>query len=174
MYQWLIQYLKNKKFEIIKVPIRWNYHTLTQNAEEFKKFFLKNKKRENYILGFSYGAVLTLLTANVLKPRKIYLCSLSPDFNEDRTYMKKWEKRYIGKRRYTDTKTRDATQLAKELEIPSVVFYGEKEGEKYPQLKLRCEETSRLAKNSKLIVVKNASHNLADFEYQKAIKSILN
>jgi hypothetical protein len=173
MFRWLTRYLEQLNHKVVGVPVKWNYHTLTKNAEEFEGFFSKNKGKENYILGFSYGAVLAFITANKLKPKKIYLCSLSPDFDEDRVYMKKWERNYIGKRRYEDTKTRRAKKLAKELIVPSVVFYGEEEGRKYPEMGIRAKETVRLAKNSKLIMVKGSKHDIANPEYQKAIKSAI-
>lgn len=172
-FSWLVKYLRNKKYKVIEVPVKWGYSTLTKNAKEFEVFFNKNKGKDNYVLGFSYGAVIALLTANNLKPKKIYLCSLSPDFKEDFKYMDKQSKKYIGKRRMDDVKTRSGKKIAKSLAVPSVVFYGEVEGKKYPDLRKRCEETARLARNSRFIKVKNAPHDISHPEYQKAIKSIL-
>lgn len=174
MFGWLVEYLEYSRYKVVKVPVKWNYHTLTQNTKEFEEFFIKNKGEENYVLGFSYGAVIAFLAANKLKPKKIYLCSLSPDFDEDRVHMKKWERNYIGKRRYEDTKTRSAKNLARKLVVPSTIFYGEEEGRKYPELKIRAQETARLAKNSKLVMVKGSKHDIANSEYQKAIKLMLN
>src|SRR5690606_37231643 len=97
--------------------------------------FHKHKGRQNYVLGFSYGAVIALITANDLKPKKIFLCSLSPDFKEDSKNMKEWIKKLIGKNRYKDIQTRSGRKIAQELKVPSVIFYGEKEGKQYPKLK---------------------------------------
>lgn len=80
--------------------MRWRYTTLSQNAAEFLDYFNQHKTERNYILGFSYGAVIGLLTANQTKPQKLYLCSLSPDFKEDKGAMPKWVKSYIGVKRY--------------------------------------------------------------------------
>ncbi|MFA6254144.1 MAG: hypothetical protein WC640_02745 [Candidatus Paceibacterota bacterium] len=168
-YRWLVEYLKSKKFKVVKVPIKWQRTTLTQLAESFKKFYDKKKKGENYLLGFSYGAVISLLVANDLKPRKIFLCSLSPDFKEDGKETKNWVK-VLGKKRVADIKTRNGREFAKNLQIPSTVFYGEKEGEQYPQLKIRNEETARLARNSRLVVVKKAPHQIDYPAYMQAIK----
>jgi esterase/lipase len=174
-FRWLVKFLKDKRFRVVPVSVDWKYKTLSQNAEEFIEFFNKNKGKENYILGFSFGAVLTLLTANILKPKKIYLCSLSSDFSEDKKakIMKPWIMKYIGKKRYEDIDTRSGVKLAKELKVPSVVFYGEKEGKQYPQLQKRCEETAKLAKNSKLVVVKNSPHKIDFPEYIEEIKKVL-
>ncbi len=172
-YKWLVTFLEDKGVMVTKTPILWNYKTLSKNAEEFVEFFNKHKTKENYILGFSYGAVIALLTANLLKPKMIYLCSLSADFSEDSNAMGLWLKKYIGVKRYEDTKTRSGKLIAKELLVPSVIFYGEQEGKEYPSLKNRCEETSRLAKNSRLIIVKNTPHQIDFPEYIEAIKKTL-
>jgi len=173
-FKWLVKFLEDKGFKVIKTPVNWNYKTLSKNALEFVDFFNKNKGDVNYVLGFSYGAVITLLSANVTKPKNIYLCSLSPDFKEDISLMDTNIVKYIGKRRFADAYTREGKKLAKELVVPSVVFYGEAEGKKFPSLKIRCEETARLAKNSKLVVVKDAPHKIDFPEYIDAIKNILN
>lgn len=63
-----------------------------------------------------------------------------------------------------------AEKIAKELTIPTTVFYGEAEGKKYSQLKIRCEQAEKDIKKSKLIVVKEAPHEINYPEYIKAIK----
>lgn len=169
-FRWLVTYLENEGIRVVKTPIEWNHRTLSENTTEFVEFFSKHRTKENYVLGFSYGAVIALLTANFLKPKMIYLCSLSADFSEDHDAMDPWVKKYIGKKRYADIKTRSGRKLARQLLVPSVIFYGGKEGREYPQLKKRCEETSRLARGSKLIIVKNSPHHIDFPEYVEAIK----
>ncbi len=169
-YSWLVKYSEEKKMSVIKVPVKWDNTVVSENAKDFIDFYNKNKSEVNYILGFSYGSVITLLDANILKPNKIFLCSLSPDFVEDRHMMEEGVIKFIGKKRYTDTLTRSGKELAKNLQVPSVVFYGEAEGREYPQLKLRAEETVRLAKNSKLVIVKDAPHQIDFPSYVEAIK----
>jgi pimeloyl-ACP methyl ester carboxylesterase len=172
-YEWLITYLEGKGVRVIKVPVKWNRHTLTENANEFISYFNAFKSKENYVLGFSYGAVITLLTANILKPKKVFLCSLSPAFKEDSESEDSSLIHYIGKKRFADLSTYYAKTLAKNLQIQSVVFYGEKEGDMYPKLKKRCEDTAQLAHNSRLVVVKDASHQIHFSTYQEAVKKAI-
>lgn len=172
-FKWLTTYLKDKQFEVFCVPIDWDHKTISDYMEQFKLFYYKYKNEENYILGFSYGAVITFMTAMELMPQKIFLCSLSSDFKEDAKSMPPAVVRYIGKRRFTEIKYRSAIATARNLTIPSVVFYGEKEGIEYPQLKKRCEETARIAKNSKLVIVKNSPHDISYPEYIESIKDEL-
>ncbi len=166
---WLVKHLQKKGFKVYCVKIAWNNKTMADYIEQFKVFFNQHKSHKNYVLGFSYGAVISFMTATELAPSKAFLCSLSPDFKEDIKAMLPIDLRIIGKRRFQEVGTRSAIETAKELKIPSVVFYGEKEGTKFPQLKKRCEETARLAKNSKLVIVKDAPHDIGHPEYMKSI-----
>jgi pimeloyl-ACP methyl ester carboxylesterase len=172
-FKWLNEFLKQRKVKTIHVPVHWNHRTLTQNAEDFISFYGKNKGDENYILGFSYGAVITLLAANTVMPEKIFLCSLSPDFVEDRDKMSLKERKEIGTRRFENTKNRSGITLAKELNVPSVVFYGEREAEEFSEIEKRAEETAKFAKNSKLVKVEGAPHKIDFPAYIEAIKKEL-
>ncbi len=169
-FSWLVDFLKKKGFNVISAPVHWNNRTLSKNTAEFIEFFNAHKGKRNYVLGFSYGSVIALLSANALKPQKIFLCSLSSDFSEDRESMDSSIRKYIGKRRFADTLTRSGRALARELRVPSVIFYGETEGGLYPALKRRCEDTARLAKDSTLVVVKGAPHKIDFPSYVEAIK----
>jgi len=169
-FTWLKAFLRKKGFRAVAVPNEWKNRTISDVAQDFKEFYKKHKSGTTRVLGFSYGAVIALLTANELKPRKIYLCSLSPDFKEDAAGMRPWIRKYIGKRRFQDAGKRSGRKIARALKIPSVVFYGTSEGESYPRLKVRCEETAKLAGNSRLVVVGGAPHKLSHPEYAEAIK----
>jgi esterase/lipase len=173
LYRELVLYLESKNYTVQPVPITWNNRTVTKNAEEFNKYFEKNKGKVNYVLGFSYGAVISLMTAEIIKPNKLILCSLSPDFKEDSKMMPDWLKKYIGVNRYIDTTTRSANNLAKSLSVETVILYGEREGADYPQLKKRCEETAKQSKKTKLIVVKNAPHDISFPTYIEALKKVI-
>lgn len=172
-YGWLVSYLKDKGYDVISVPIKWNYRTLTQNAQEFIEFYKRNKTSNDYVLGFSFGAVIALMTAETISPKKLFLCSLSPDFKEDSKYMSHWLRKYIGEHRYADTTTRSAIKLSKALSIKTVILYGENEGDEFPQLKRRCEETAFLARDARLVIVPNAPHDISAPMYQSALKKLL-
>ncbi len=112
-----------------------------------------------------------MLKADEIKPKKLYLCSLSPDFAEDIKFISADIKKYIGQRRFADIKNRSGRAIAKTLNVPTVVFYGEKEGKIYPALKKRCEETVKLAMNAKLVVVKDAPHQINFPSYRQAVEA---
>ncbi len=168
-FVWLKDFLTKKGFRVVMVPVKWNRTTLTDCAVLFEDFFDENRGAENYVLGFSYGAIIALMTAEKLQPKKLFLCSLSSDFKEDVPSMSDAIKRYIGKRRVDDCLTRSGKDIAKKLSIPTVIFYGDKEGIEYPQLKKRCEETARLSARTKIVIVKNSPHDISFPSYKKAI-----
>lgn len=172
-FTWLSTFLKQKGFKVVVAPITWTRRTNEECAEEFVSIFNKDKTAANYVLGFSYGAVIALMTANALKPKKIFLCSLSPDFKEDVPAMKKWIQKYIGVHRFREAKAKSGHTLAKSLMVPSVIFYGTAEGKMYPRMVVRAQETSRLARRSKLVVVQGAPHKVDHVAYQAAIRSEL-
>jgi hypothetical protein len=174
-FRWLVNFLKSEGFTVVKVPVKWSRSTNTLNAELVKNFINKRiagktATGKNYILGFSYGAVLTLLVSNDIKPNKIFLCSLSPDFKEDQKSVKDWIEKYIGKNRFNDMKSRSLKELAKNLSVPSIIFYGSEEGREFTRLKIQSENFAKLSKNSKLVMVKDAHHEIDFPNYIEAIK----
>lgn len=168
-FLWLEKFLKEKGFIVVKVPIVWEYRTMKEYVEDFIEVYKRHQAEENYVLGFSYGAVIAFLSANALNPKKIYLCSLSPDFKEDVSAMTPWMQKYVGKRRIAYSLKTSGREVAKNLKIPSVVFYGEAEVKDYPQLKIRAEETVKLATRSKLVAVEKSPHKIDFPAYKVAI-----
>jgi pimeloyl-ACP methyl ester carboxylesterase len=145
---------------------------MSDYIQQFEVFYTKHKQNSNYVLGFSYGAVIALSTAQKLGVEKLFLCSLSPDFSEDVIDMQEWIKKYIGSRRLADCLTRSGRDLAKALTIPTIVFYGEKEAQDFPKIKVRARETVKLAKDAKLVVVVDAPHDISFPTYKAAIERL--
>lgn len=168
-YAWLRDFFSTKGFSVKLVPVHWNYRTMSDYLTEFEAFYRAHKGEENYLFGFSYGAVIAFATAQTVQPTKIYLCSLSPDFKEDVTGMEDWLKKYIGARRLNDCLQRSGVDIAKKLTIPTVLFYGEAEVAKFPQMRKRILETQRLAKAAEVVSVAGAPHDISFSAYRTAI-----
>jgi len=133
-YKSLKKFFESKGYQVKLVPISWNYKTMSDYIKQFEDFYVKHKSDANHVLGFSYGAVVAFSTAEKLGIKKLYLCSLSPDFLEDVTGMQDWIKKYIGIRRLEDCLTRSGREVARKLTVPTVIFYGEKEADEFPQI----------------------------------------
>src|SRR5258708_6208195 len=87
-FVWLVAYLKKNKFNIVPVSIQWDYRIMSDYINDFKRCYEDHRTITNYVLGFSYGAVIAFSTASQLRPNKVFLCSLSPDFKEDMSSQK--------------------------------------------------------------------------------------
>ena len=169
-FRWLVDFLGHKNFRVIGVPVRWQRRTLTQQAAEFVEFFHANKGSENYVLGFSLGGAITFMTAEILKPRRIAICSIGPEYAEDYAGTIPAHVRFMGKRRYEDMKTRSARAIARGLSVPCAVVYGSAEAAQFPILKSRVEEVATLAKHARVFVAKDAGHQFDAPGYIDAVK----
>jgi hypothetical protein len=172
MFTWLRMFLGKQSFDVVMVPITWDRRIMREYVSEFERFYESHKSSHNSILGFSYGAVIALISAQKLDAKNLYLCSLSADFKEDLPFMKKWIKNYLGKRRVSEIETRSGREYARSLTVPTIIFYGEVEGKTFPQLRVRCEETANNAKHAELVKIKGAPHDISHPEYKMAIKRV--
>lgn len=171
-YRWIRRDLGDR-YDIEFVNIHWKYRVMSDYVEEFKEAYEKRKARTNYVLGFSFGAMTALLSAGDLKPNKLFLCSLSPYFKNDLPYLKDWWNGLIGKHRLKDFKTHDARRAAKATSMPTTLFIGEKEVEKFPRMKSTYSNALRNLPNGTGIIVPDAPHDIAHPNYRSAILKCL-
>lgn len=168
-YAWLRRALRARGFDPIPVPIVWKRRVMSDYIEDFLRCFREHAPRRAYVLGFSYGSIVALCTANEVAPERLFLCSLTSEFQEDISAMKPWIQRLVGKRRLENARTRSAKRIACALRTPLTIFYGTQEARQYPQLKIRCEETAKLAADTRLVVIPNCPHRIDHPAYRKAI-----
>lgn len=174
-YANLIKVFKEKCFDIIYVPIIWKHRTYTDYAKQFKEFYQKNKTGNDFVLGFSYGAVVAFMIAPQIKPKKLFLCSISNIFKEDLEDMNKKRNliiKFIGKRRFLDAQNISANKIAQEIKTPTDIFIGEKELTDKP-FKKRVYLIHKIIKYSNLIVVSNTDHEINSKEYTISIRKRL-
>lgn len=170
-YQQIGRYFKEVGIEPIYITIVWNRTTLSQNLTSFLEKFNETKGDKNYVLGFSFGAVISFIASAKIDFDLQILCSLSPYFKEDLPKIKKWWVRFIGKRRYQDFYSMESINLAKKLRTSTVLIYGSAESF---FVKERAEEVfNNLRVKKELLVANNAKHDLSDPEYQKVIKKLI-
>ena len=172
-YLWLTEYLQSNDYVVKEVSINWRYHVMSDYVKEFEAYYESNKSEVNYVFGFSFGAMIAFITAKTLRPDKLFLCSLSSYLNEDLETMKSSWKTYFAFRRMNDFKQYSAIEIANKIKIPTVILYGSTEGELYPQLKFRCEESARLISDARLVIAKEATHNISYPSYIQAIKQAI-
>ena len=169
-YQWMIRYYKDQGFEVRMITINWQRQVMSDYVDQFKEQFVKEDGMKEYVLGFSFGAMIAFIAANEIKPDKLFLCSLSPYFSEDKKFIQKSSRRFLGVHRLEDFKKYKAKCLAQTITVPTIVFCGEREGKRYPQLFKRCKETAAQLTQAKFIVVPDAPHEIDYPTYIQSIK----
>lgn len=167
VYVQISDYFRKKRYFVKPVNIDWKNKTMSDYVLQFKSIVKKDKGKNISVFGFSYGAMIAFISASDLKPKKLYLCSLSPYFKEDLKYIPvKWKK-IVGKRRIKDLNTFSFDKIACGIKSKTYVFVGDKEG----NLSIRrAKLANKKIKNSKLIIVLAAKHDISDKNYLSKIK----
>jgi len=172
-YLKLVKILKTENFYSIKVNIPWRQSTIIQNMEFFLKTYKKNLKKigkkEVYLLGFSYGALIAFLAATEIKVSGLILCSLSPFFKEDLTKIKIRNLSILEKKRFENFSKLKSIILAKKIKAKKVMMiYGEKESKPLiARVKKIFKQINLSVKY--LFTIQNVAHNISDTKYISAI-----
>ena len=125
-YKRMRNFFATKGLSIKLIYIHWNQRIMSDYVYEFEQHYKKHKTQYNYVLGFSFGAMIAFISAQRLQPDRLYLCSLSPYFREDLKTLKPSWKKSIGKHRLQDFRRISAKQIAVKLKVRTVIFYGSK------------------------------------------------
>ncbi len=168
-YKKIASFFKKRKIKPIPIKIDWNYKVMSNYVEQF----LSQVKYENpdYILGFSFGAMIAFISSNKIKPKTMILCSLSPYFKEDLPKIKDWWKKIAGKKLIKDLDNFSFNKISKNIKSKTILLVGEKEAKICVK---RSKETHKKLKNSKLIIIKDTRHKIRDKRYLDAIKEVIN
>lgn len=176
-YDRLKKGLKNKDYNVAAVDINWLRKTPSQYVEKFISIYKHHKTDVNILIGNSFGAVIAFLAASAIQPDTIYLCSLSPFFKEDRhKFPDSYAIKIFGKHRAEDLWSYSADEIAEAINHTSIktfVLYGEKEHVTSPALVSRCQDTANKVKNSSLVEIAGAPHNMSDSTYSDALINML-
>lgn len=167
-YRALRKLFTAKGLTVRLVPIMWDRTVMSDWVVQFHDFYREHRGKKNVVLGFSFGAMIALITAKTLKPNELILCSLSPYFSEDLPTIPDWWKRYIGKRRTEDFGRHATKDAVKDVSGKAKVFIGSVEQNKFPQLAKRCASAAR-ALDTSVIVVEGAKHDIGDARYQRML-----
>lgn len=157
-----------KGFEVKVAPIVWDRRVMTDWIAQFSEFFQSNRGKKNVVFGFSFGAMIALLTARALRPDELVLCSLSPYFAEDLPKIPDRWKRFIGKRRTTNFGRYWMKSAVKGLSIKTKVFIGGAEQKKFGSLASRCTLVAK-ALSASVIVIDGVKHDIGDPRYRTAL-----
>ncbi|MBI4174325.1 MAG: hypothetical protein HY517_01665 [Candidatus Aenigmarchaeota archaeon] len=179
-YRKVLNLFRKRGFEVIEVRIKWKNNTMTDYVNQFLHNY--KPKKESYLFGFSFGAVIALLSAKKAMPECLILCSLSPYFREDLPMTRKiWGKtidKYFKKKDLDDLKKYSFQKVAKGVRCKTILLAGDMEcvirGKNNPIVEDRARDAKRRIKNSHLIIVKNGKHDISQKEYNAALRKVIN
>lgn len=157
-----------KGFDVHVVPIVWDRRVMTDWVVQFEKYFFEHRGAKNAVLGFSFGAMIALVTAQRARPDALVLCSLSPYFAEDLSMIPERWRRFIGKRRTEDFARYSMKQTVKGISIPAQVFIGGAEQQKFRLLAARCARAATVL-GCPVTVIDGVKHDIGDVRYRDAL-----
>ena len=137
----------------------WKYKTASHWLSDLSGILDSIDVRNTTVISFSLGAYITLIASEIYPFHKVILCSISPFFKEQLSYLPKPAEMFLGKRRFTNFSTH---KIPETITCPSVFLFGASDR------LVGIDEAKRLAKKYKGIfeVVPNAHHELTN-EYLK-------
>ena len=170
-YKALVALINKTSYTPILVPIEWKYKVMSDYVNQATAFIKQNSNNNEAIaiLGFSFGAFTAFLSAKAFNTSTLFLCSLSPYFNEDLPGIRQSWKTFLGKRRIDHFKTISFSEHARDNHTNTIVLVGSKEITKYPSMLRRADDAHKKLKHSKLVIIEGAHHNIGQPEYQQAI-----
>lgn len=173
-YKEVREAVASKGYKVIPVPFHWNNTTVSEYVKKFVDFYNENKSEHNTVIGNSFGAMVAFLSAPVIQPDRVLVCSLSAYFKEDMPKQKQsYMLRRFGKRRTTDSHIISANDTAKALNktnVEMIFMHGERENwGRFLKLVERVEASAKTVKNGELIVIPNAPHSFRNPDYIKGI-----
>lgn len=174
-YESLFQALKSKGYKPEFIKINWNRTTIDDWANQLNQEYLKHNPKEAILAGFSFGAMTALAVAAQINPKQLWLFSPSPYFSEDlkSTFMHQSWLKEIGKHRVEAFQKLNFANLAKQINCPTLIFYGEKELTNWPIIQNRANVAKKLIKNNQFFVVTRADHDVTDKRYIQKIKEVI-
>lgn len=170
-YKKIAEIFKIRGFNVVPVKIFWKYHTMSDYVKQFKKQFDSEKEHgEIYLLGFSFGAMVAVISAaKFAKPKALFLCSVSPYFSEDLEKIKPYWKKEIGMKRVADLEGFSFNELAPKIACRTYIFAGTKEGK---EVEYRVNQAKEKIANSELFWIKDAEHSLESKGYIEKIREV--
>ncbi len=166
-YKPVTKLLQKQWYIVIPVQIDWKYKTMKEYVEQCIDFYYKTGADwDVHLFGFSYWAMIAIIVSSFLNIEAQFLCSLSPYFAEDLPYIPRYWKKYIWNKRVHYFKSLSFKQLAKNNNTKTYIFYWEKE---HPTVEKRADNAWILLKNSKIIKIPDAVHDIWSTEYIKGL-----
>jgi pimeloyl-ACP methyl ester carboxylesterase len=168
-YPNLIKAIEKAGYKVKFIPIKWKYSTIHDWIAQLEGKYLKLDPKNTILAGFSFGSMIVFAEAAKRPPAELWLFSLSPYFAEDLPLLKDRWKKGIGKKRVKVFEGLKFNELVKGISSKTLLFAGDEEMKKYPDLAYRFEDAHTKIPNSKLIIAEDVGHDVTHPDYIKTI-----
>lgn len=162
---------ESKGITPVHININWNKNSPERFSDytlDFMKEFKKPKNTQIYVLGFSFGANIALLTAQITKPKALILCSLSPYFEEDLPRLKpqwvKWWKKTFVESDYSFAK------IASKIKSKTYIIVEDIDAK---EISYRARDAKKKISNASLFIAKDAKHRIIQKEYLATLEKVI-
>lgn len=164
-YKELQNSLVKNGYIVVIINISWKYNVMSNYIKQAE---LQIEDTENAeILGFSFGAMITLKLAEQYKFKRVFLCSLSPYFSEDLHLFPKYYSFKLWLRRWNDFRDHyKGTDIRNSYKNKILMIYGWKETDR---LQKRAKKMVELLGIKDVSIVEQVWHDIADKKYLEAI-----
>lgn len=168
-YHKIASFFRKRGVEPIIIDVPWRNKTMSQYVDHVLPQ-ISAKDGEFYLLGFSFGAMISFLISTRRKPIAQMLCSLSPYFSEDLPFFKQRWKDWAGKRRIEDFKNLSFDSLATLANGRTFILVG---GEEIESVKRRVFFAHEKIVGSELVSIPHAKHDINSDSYLKAVEHLI-
>lgn len=172
-YKATIDMITGKGYKAKFVPINWKRTVILDWVKQLDEEYAKYNAENTILAGFSYGSLTAFMSAIKRNPAELWLFSFSPYFSDDIPKIKKSWLREIGEHRTEAFRQLNFNSLSKSIKCETLIFYGEKEADKYPLIGNRAEIAHKSIATSKIIKVPNADHDVTDPNYLAYIRAVI-
>ncbi|OGL33914.1 hypothetical protein A3F64_01390 [Candidatus Saccharibacteria bacterium RIFCSPHIGHO2_12_FULL_42_8] len=174
-YRSVLKAIEEKGYKAKFIDINWNRTTLNEWVAELEKTYKNFNSKDIILAGFSLGAVTALTVSSNKNPNSLWLFSLSPYFDDDVRLISpdKQTQKVIGQRRLDAFRKLNVRIIAKNLKCPVLLFCGDEERKKWPDIGVRADKMNKVLKDIKLINIPKVGHNIEAPEYIGAIEKVI-
>ncbi len=161
-------------YKVHQAKIGWKQGRRSRTFDEIVPDFVSGARKhiargdKVALLGFSFGAIVALMSAQELGAKHLLLCSLSPYFKQDLHRIPKSWIVGVSKRYATAMRKLDFNKYVV-VKAKTILLCGSNE-DRMHNLEHRAHEAHRLIKGSKLIIVPGAKHDIGNPDYLAIIK----
>lgn len=164
----IVEFAKKSGFSVVPINIKWKLDMYMDDFIRQANKEIPNNIKNDYILGFSFGAYITAVLSKKKKAKGFIFCSLSPYFKDDLNSIPDKSKKYFGKKMMNSFKKYSFPNKNKGS---AYFLIGEKD---WSIAINRMEKSFAIWSGKKeKYIVKNTGHDLSKKNYIDVLKKII-